>query len=111
MQKCHARHLFILYNHELRSNTAFSHQYRLFTFDLPALCLQAHNFVWKDLTSEHLDALRTPRSRSLPPRHLLAKLMGIRNPNEPKDAILLDFYVHTLQFGQVCELLTGCFMI
>lgn len=60
--------------------------------------------MWRDLSAEQLAQLRTPNplNKMAPsPRSLLAKLMGLHEPDTPKQAILLDFYVHTLQFGQV----------
>ncbi|KAF5837883.1 flagellar C1a complex subunit C1a-32-domain-containing protein [Dunaliella salina] len=76
----------------------------------------AYNLVWRDLSSENLEMLRNPHMyKNTSPRDLLARLLGIREPQEPKSAILLDFYVHTLQFGQELEMndekLSGLFSL
>ena len=60
--------------------------------------------MWRDLSAEQLGMLRNPQThKGSSPRSLLAKLTGIQDTKEPKEAILLDFYVHILQFGQVAH--------
>mmetsp|Transcript_24263 Transcript_24263/g.66387 ORF Transcript_24263/g.66387 Transcript_24263/m.66387 type:complete len:277 (+) Transcript_24263:121-951(+) len=76
----------------------------------------AYNLIWRDLSSEQLEMLRNPHLyKNTSPRDLLARLLGIQNPQERKSAILLDFYVHTLQFGQELEMndekLSGLFSL
>lgn len=62
---------------------------------------QAKNLVWADLTEEQLGAIRNPHPRKgLTARELLARFLSITDPKSPLNAIILDLYVHTLQFGQ-----------
>lgn len=68
------------------------------------LLAQAKNLVWADLSEEQLALIRNPHpKRGQSPRDLLAKFLGITDPQTPLNAISLDLYVHTLQFGQVSE--------
>jgi hypothetical protein len=63
---------------------------------------QARNLVWRDLSAEQLASIRSPHpKKGLTARDLLARFLGISDPSSPKNAISLDLYVHTLQFGQV----------
>lgn len=57
--------------------------------------------MWVDLSAADLASLRQAHPKAgLTPRDLLAKAMGLADPQNPRQAILLDLYVHTLQFGQ-----------
>lgn len=57
--------------------------------------------IWKDLSAEQLENIRHPHpKKGFTGRDLLAKFLGISDPSNPKDAINLDLYVHTLQFGE-----------
>lgn len=61
----------------------------------------AKNLVWRDLSSEQLEQIRHPHpKKGLSPRDLLASFQGITNQTQPKAAIVLDLYVHTLRFGE-----------
>lgn len=65
-------------------------------------CMQAKALVWHDLSAEQLENIRRPHpKKGLTSRDLLAKFIGIKDQNNPRTAISLDLYVHTLQFGQV----------
>lgn len=69
----------------------------------PTACcyVQARNLVWKDLSAQQLEAIRHPHpKKGLTGRDLLAKYVGLKDyTNDPKEAVHLDLYVHTLQFG------------
>lgn len=76
------------------------------------MCVQASNMVWRDLSAQQLENIRHPHPKEgLTGRDLLSQYVGITEAGwprgaaalqaEPKNAINLDLYVHTLQFGQV----------
>lgn len=79
--------------------------------------LQARNLVWKDLSSAQLESIRHPHpKKGLTGRDLLAKYTGLNDyQTNPKTAIHLDLYVHTLQFGDTLKFtddkLSGLFSI
>ena len=55
-----------------------------------------------DLMPEQLAAIRHPNpQKGLSGRDLLARFAGCDDGRDPRSALLLDLYVHTLQFGQV----------
>lgn len=61
----------------------------------------AKTFVFKDLTAEQLESIKHPHpKKGQSSRDLLASYLNISDPNEPKQAISLDLYSHTLQFAQ-----------
>ncbi|MEW5297179.1 MAG: hypothetical protein WDW36_000404 [Sanguina aurantia] len=82
--------------------------------------------VWRDLSHQQLENIRHPHPKQgLSGRDLLSQYVGITEAGwprgaaaiqaEPKNAINLDLYVHTLQFGQELRLsddkLSGLFSI
>ncbi|KXZ53860.1 hypothetical protein GPECTOR_6g778 [Gonium pectorale] len=77
----------------------------------------ARNLVWKDLTAQQLASIRSPHpKKGLTGRDLLAKYSGLSDYQQnPKTAIHLDLYVHTLQFGDELKFtddkLSGLFSI
>ncbi|PNW81692.1 hypothetical protein CHLRE_06g256450v5 [Chlamydomonas reinhardtii] len=77
----------------------------------------ARNLVWKDLSSAQLESIRHPHpKKGLTGRDLLAKYTGLNDyQTNPKTAIHLDLYVHTLQFGDTLKFtddkLSGLFSI
>lgn len=63
--------------------------------------MQADNFIWKDLSQAQLLDIRHPHpKKGLTGRDLLAKHLGIVQPEGLRNSIDLDLYVHTLQFGE-----------
>jgi hypothetical protein len=76
----------------------------------------ANNLVWKDLSAEQLESIRHPHpKKGKTSRDLLAQFLGFADPSDPKSAISLDLYTHTLQFGESLKLqddkLSGLFSI
>ncbi|KAG2437565.1 hypothetical protein HYH02_011207 [Chlamydomonas schloesseri] len=77
----------------------------------------AKNLVWRDLSSAQLESIRHPHpKKGLTGRDLLAKYTGLADyQTNPKTAIHLDLYVHTLQFGDSLKFkddkLSGLFSI
>lgn len=71
--------------------------------------MQARNLVWRDLSAEQLGSIRHPHpKKGLTGRDLLVKYLAIGDPSSPRNAITLDLYVHTLQFGQVRARMASC---
>lgn len=66
---------------------------------------QAKSLLWQDLTSERLEQIRSPHpKKGLSGRDLLAQFTGLSSAkSNPKQAIVLDLYVNTLKFGEVCR--------
>lgn len=71
----------------------------------PGRCAQAKSLLWHDLTSEQLEQIRSPHpKKGLSGRDLLAQFTGLSSAkSNPKQAIVLDLYVNTLKFGEVCR--------
>ncbi len=69
---------------------------------------QAHSLVFSDLSAEQMSQLRNPK-KGLSARELLAKYMGLTDLTQSTQAILLDLYSYTLQFGQV-SLMQHCLL-
>jgi hypothetical protein len=64
--------------------------------------MQAKALVWADLSADQLERLRSPQ-KGASARELLAKFLGFTDPSSHTQAILLDMYTYTLQFGQVMD--------
>ncbi|GFR43137.1 hypothetical protein Agub_g4154 [Astrephomene gubernaculifera] len=62
----------------------------------------ACNLVWRDLTAQQLENIRHPHpKKGLTGRDLLARYMDLTDyQRNPKTAIHLDLYIHTIQLGQ-----------
>ena len=59
--------------------------------------------VWRDLSAEQLQQVRHPHpKKGVSGRQLLARFLGLNEQADAKQAIVLDMYVHTLRFGEVC---------
>ncbi|KAL6763783.1 central apparatus associated protein C1a-34 [Haematococcus lacustris] len=61
----------------------------------------AHSLVWADLSEEQIELLRNAPyiKNELSARDIVAKLSGLHE-EVPREAITLDLYMHTLQYGQ-----------
>lgn len=73
--------------------------------------------AFRDLSPEQMQQIRSPKlPQGLTVRDYLAQVAGPLDPDEePRDAILLDLYIQTLQFGQSLgmtdEKLSGLFSL
>jgi len=65
----------------------------------------ARNLIWADLNAETLASMHNPQPKAgFSARSQLAKAMGLADPQNPRQAILLDLFVHALAFGQSLQL-------